>query len=67
MDRGAWQAIVCGITKTWMWLNESLSASLVQAMRSNCQHLLDHRESKGIPEKHLLCFIDYSSLWLCGS
>ena len=22
--------------------------------RSNCQHLLDHRESKEIPEKHLL-------------
>ena len=22
--------------------------------KSNCQHLLDHRESKGIPEKHLL-------------
>ena len=22
--------------------------------RSNCQHLLDHRESKGIPEKYLL-------------
>ena len=20
----------------------------------NCQHLLDHRESKGFPEKHLL-------------
>ena len=25
-----------------------------QSQRSNCQHLLDHRESKGIPEKHLL-------------
>ena len=23
------------------------------------QHQLDHRKSKGIPEKHLLCFIDY--------
>ena len=22
--------------------------------RSNCQHSLDHRERKGIPEKHLL-------------
>ena len=28
--------------------------------RSNCQHPLDHRESKRIPEKHLLCFIDYT-------
>ena len=36
--------------------------------RSNCQHPLDHKESKGIPENHLLlphwlC----QSLWLCGS
>ena len=23
--------------------------------RSNCQHLLDHRKSKRIPEKHLFC------------
>ena len=28
--------------------------------RSNCQHLLDHRKSKRIPEKHLLHFIDYA-------
>ena len=28
--------------------------------RSNCWHLLDHVESKGIPEKHLLLL-----LWLC--
>ena len=36
--------------------------------KSNCQHLLDHRKSKRVPEKHLfllswLC----QSLWLCGS
>ena len=24
--------------------------------RSNCKHLLDHSESKGFPEKHLLLF-----------
>ena len=23
-------------------------------MRANCQHLLDYRKNKGIPEKHLL-------------
>ena len=36
--------------------------------RSNCQHLLDHRKSKRIPEKHLLQlhWLHYS-LWLCGS
>jgi len=26
----------------------------------NCQHPIDHRKSKGIPEKHLFCFIDYT-------
>ena len=31
--------------------------------RSNCQHSLDHRESKGIPEK--ICFIDYMKVCDC--
>ena len=40
--------------------------------RSDCQHLLDHRESKGIPEKHLPLFnwlcqtfdtVDHNKLW----
>ena len=36
--------------------------------RSNCQHLLDHRKSKRIPEKHLLLLPWlHFSLWLCGS
>ena len=30
--------------------------------RSNCQHPLNHRKSKGIPEKYLLLLH-----WLCGS
>ena len=35
---------------------------------SNCQHLLDDRESKEIPEKHLLLFHWlHKSFWLCGS
>ena len=33
--------------------------------RENCQHLLDHRESIGIPEKHLLHFIDYVKAFDC--
>ena len=34
----------------------------------NCQHLLGHRKSKRIPEKHLLLFHWlHKSLWLCGS
>ena len=34
----------------------------------NRQHLLDHRKSKGVPEKHLfLLYWLCQSLWLCGS
>ena len=33
--------------------------------RSNCQHLLDHRKSKRVPEKHLLLLCGlHQSLWL---
>ena len=28
--------------------------------RSNCQHLLDHRKSKRVPEKIYFCFTDYA-------
>ena len=36
--------------------------------RSNCQHLLDHRKSKRVPEKHLLLLYGlHQSLWVCGS
>ena len=31
-----------------------LGLEKAEEQRSNCQHLLDHRESKGIPEKHIL-------------
>ena len=39
--------------------------------RSNYQHLLDQRESKGIPEKSYFCFTDYAKafVWIttnCG-
>ena len=33
--------------------------------RSNCQHLLDYRKSKRVPEKHLLLFIDYAKGFDC--
>ena len=32
----------------------------VEEQISNCQHALDHGKSKRVPEKHLLCFIDYA-------
>ena len=37
----------------------SWSSQRQKNQRSNCHHSLDHGESKGIPEKHLLCFINY--------
>ena len=33
--------------------------------RSNCQHLLDHRKSKRVPEKHHFYFIDYAQAFDC--
>ena len=33
--------------------------------RSNCQYLLDHRKSKGIPENTYFCFIDYTKAFDC--
>ena len=33
--------------------------------RSNCQHPLDHRKSKRIPEKIYFCFIDYAKAFDC--
>ena len=33
--------------------------------RSNCQHPLDHRESKGIPENITICFTDYAKAFHC--
>ena len=34
--------------------------------RSNCQHSLDHRESKGVPEKNIsICFTDYAKPFHC--
>ena len=33
--------------------------------RSNCQHPLAHRKSRRVPEKHLLCFIDYAKAFNC--
>ena len=35
--------------------------------RSNCQHLLDHRKSKRIPEKIYFGFIDNTKAFDCGS
>ena len=33
--------------------------------RSNCQHPMDHRKSKRVPEKIYFCFIDYAKAFDC--
>ena len=33
--------------------------------KSNCQHSLDHRESKGIPENIYFCFLEYAKTFDC--
>ena len=33
--------------------------------RSNCQHPLDHRKSKKVPENIYFCFIDYTKAFDC--
>ena len=33
--------------------------------RSNCQHSLDHRKSKRVPENIYFCFIDYAKAFDC--
>ena len=35
--------------------------------RSNCQHLLDHQQSKRVPEEHLFRFSDSAKAFDCGS
>ena len=40
---------------SWIWKRQ-------WNQRSNCQHLLDHRKSKRVPEKHLALLY-----WLCQS
>ena len=49
-----------------------LDLEKAEVQRSNCQHLLDHRKSGRVPEKHLLLLywlrqafdcVDYDELW----
>ena len=59
-----------GFSNTWTMNFQMFKLDLekVENQRSNCQHLLDHRKSKSIPEKHLLLLHWlHQSLWLCGS
>ena len=43
-----------------------LDLEKAEESESNCQHLLDHRKSKRIPEKNTdFCFIDYTKAFDC--
>ena len=42
-----------------------LDLEKAEEQRSNCQHPLDHRESKGILENIYFCFIDYAKAFDC--
>ena len=35
------------------------------AFLASCQHLLDHQESKGVPENIYFCFVDYARAFDC--
>ena len=50
------------------WISWSHSLHFLKKQRnqrSNCQYLLDHRKSKSVPEKCLLCFIDNAKDFDC--
>ena len=52
-------------TKKFQMFKLDLEKTKVTGIK--CQHLLDHRESRRVPEKHLLLLYWLcQSLWLCG-
>ena len=42
-----------------------LDLEKAEEQRSNYQHPLDHRKTKGIPENIYFCFIDYAKAFNC--
>ena len=66
----SWQNSVC--LGPASFLLEGQTCLLLQVtldfLLLHCQHPLDHRKSKRVPEKHLLLlYWLHQSLWLCGS
>ena len=56
------------IREPWTFRCSSWFQKRQRNKTSNCQHPLDHRKSKRVPEKHLfLLYWLCQSLWLCGS
>ena len=58
-----------GFNNMWTENFQILKLVLEKAEKlENSQHLLDHRKSKRVPEKHLfLLYRLYQNPWLCGS
>ena len=56
------QALVCEL---WTSIYSSWIEKRQRSQVSNCQHPLDHRKSKRVPEKHLPLFIDYAKAFDC--
>ena len=59
-----------GFNRTWTMKFQMFKLDLenTEETETNCQHTLDHRKSKRVPEKHLfLLYWLCQSLWLCGS
>ena len=60
--------VVNAISEPWTSRCSSGFYKRQRNQRSNCQHPLDHRKSKRVPEKHLfLLYWLCQRLWLCGS
>ena len=56
------------ICEPWTFRCSSWIYKRQRNQRSTCQHLLDHKKSKRVPEKHLLLlYWLHQSLWLCRS
>ena len=57
-----------GLRKKWTSRCPSWIEKRQRNQRSDCHHLLDHRKSRRVPEKHLiLLYWLHHSLWLCRS
>ena len=60
-----------GLNSPWINSFQMFKLNLEKAEEAEikfCQHPLEHRKTKRIPEKHLfLLHWPYQSLWLCGS
>ena len=53
------------VCKLRTWRCTSWIQKRQRNQRSNCQHLMNHRESKEIPGKINFCFIDYTKAFNC--